>query len=75
MFSLEIKKRIQRKKSIYFSFFVSSKKEEMVVIFVLSNLRKSSKSLSPVRRKSALPSLDNSNKKLSLGSLQTSIVL
>ena len=51
------------------------RKFEMVIIVVSPNFFNSNRSLSPVSRKSAVPSIDNESKKLSFESLQISILL
>jgi hypothetical protein len=53
----------------------SCKNSEIVMIFVSPNLIRSSRSLSPVNKKSACPSTDNESRKLSLTSRQTSILV
>ena len=63
------------KPNVVCSCYFSCKKSEIVMIVVTPNLVRSNKSLSPVNKKSAFPSTDNESKKLSLGSLQTSILV
>ena len=57
------------------SYYFSPRKSEIVTIAVFPSLVKINKSLSPVNKKSAFPSTDRDNKKLSFWSLQTSILL